>query len=87
MAQLAGMTVTPHASTGFCFVYILHFSSYTPNIGKYQENKKGFEISNELLGGQMTLADGCLNIPDSIGIGICEDHAILKKALKLFVLK
>jgi L-alanine-DL-glutamate epimerase-like enolase superfamily enzyme len=87
MAQLAGMTVTPHVSTGFCFVYILHFSSYTPNIGKYQENKKGFEISNELLGGQMTLADGRLNIPDSIGIGICEDHAILKKSLKLFVLK
>lgn len=87
MAELAGMTVTPHVSTGFCFVYILHFSSYTPNIGKYQENKKGFEISNELLGGQLTLTDGCLNIPDSIGIGICEGHAILKKALKLFVLK
>lgn len=87
MAQLAGMTVTPHVSTGFCFVYILHFSSYTPNVGKYQENKKGFEISNELLGGQLTLADGRLNIPDSIGIGICEGHAILKKALKIFVVK
>ncbi|WP_313155067.1 mandelate racemase/muconate lactonizing enzyme family protein [Lacrimispora sp.] len=87
MARLAGMTVTPHVSTGFCFVYILHFSSYTPNIGKYQENKKGFEISNELLDGQLTLADGRLNIPDSVGIGIRENHDILAKALKIFVLK
>lgn len=87
MAELAGMTVTPHVSTGFCFVYILHLSSYTPNIGKYQENKKGFEITNELLDGQLTLKDGTLNIPDSVGIGIRENHMILKKALQLFCVK
>ncbi|MBT9780020.1 mandelate racemase/muconate lactonizing enzyme family protein [Clostridium sp. MCC353] len=87
MAQLAGMTVTPHVSTGFCFVYILHLSSYTPNIGKYQENKKGFEITNELLDGQLTLADGRINIPDSVGIGIRENHEIIKKALQLFIVK
>ena len=87
MAQLAGMTITPHVSTGFCFVYILHLSSYTPNIGKYQENKKGFEITNELLDGQLTLADGRINIPDSIGIGIRENHEIIKKALRLFKIK
>ena len=87
MAQLAGMTVTPHVSTGFCFVYILHLSSYTPNIGKYQENKKGFEITNELLDGQLTLADGRINIPESVGIGIRENHEIIKKALQLFIVK
>jgi len=87
MAELAGMTVTPHVSTGFCFVYILHLSSYTPNIGKYQENKKGFEITNELLDGQLTLADGQLNIPDSIGVGIREGHEMLKKALVLVAVK
>lgn len=85
MAQLAGMTVTPHVSTGFCFVYILHFSSYTPNIGKYQENKKGFELANELLDGQLTLTDGTLNIPESIGIGIRENHSMISKALRLFI--
>lgn len=87
MAGLAGMTVTPHVSTGFCFVYILHLSSYTPNIGKYQENKKGFEITNELLDGQLKLAGGRLNIPDSVGVGIRENHDILKKALNLFAVK
>lgn len=84
MANLAGMTVTPHVSTGFCFVYILHLSSYTPNIGKYQENKKGFEITNELLDGELTLADGRINIPKSVGIGIREDHEILRNALQIF---
>lgn len=87
MAELAGMTVTPHVSTGFCFVYILHLSSYTPNIGKYQENKKGFEITNELLDGQLTLADGRINIPDSVGLGIRENHEMLKTAMQLFLIK
>ena len=84
MAEAAGLTVTPHVSTGFCFVYILHLSSYTPNIGKYQENKKGFEITNELMDGQLTLKDGSLNIPDSPGLGIRENHEIIRNALTLF---
>ena len=87
MAELAGMTVTPHVSTGFCFVYILHLASYTPNIGSYQENKKGFEITNELLDGQLTLAEGRLNIPDSAGAGIRPDHRILKQALTILSIK
>lgn len=87
MAQLADMTVTPHVSSGFCFVYILIFSDYTPNIGKYQENKKGFEIANELLDGALTLKDGRLNIPELHGLGIREDHKILRNALTLFTIK
>jgi L-alanine-DL-glutamate epimerase-like enolase superfamily enzyme len=84
MAELAGMTITPHVSTGFCFVYILHLSSYAPNIGKYQENKTGFEITNELLEGELTLGNGKINIPTSAGLGIRDNHPILKKALVLF---
>lgn len=87
MAELAGMTVTPHVSTGFCFVYILHLASYTPNIGRYQEHKKGFEITNELLDGQLTLAEGRMNIPESAGAGIRSDHQILKKAMTLLSIK
>ena len=87
MAQAAGMTVTPHVSTGFCFVYILHLASYTPNIGRYQENKKGFEISNDLLDGRLVLAEGRINIPDSVGIGIRPEHEMLRKALTLLTIK
>jgi L-alanine-DL-glutamate epimerase and related enzymes of enolase superfamily len=85
MAELAGMTVTPHVSVGFCFVYILHFSSYTPNIGMYQEHKKGFEITNEILDGKLKInaADGTINIPRTVGVGICEDNRIIKLSEQL----
>jgi len=82
MAELAGMTVTPHVSVGFCFVYILHFSSYTPNIGKYQEHKKGFEITNEILDGKLSINknEGTINIPNTIGVGIEENNKIIRLA-------
>ena len=87
MAKAANMTVTPHVSTGFCFVYILHFASYTENIGKYQENKKGFEITNELMDGKLTLAEGRINIPETIGVGVDENHSMIKESLLLFAVK
>lgn len=81
MAEAANMTVTPHVSTGFCFLYILHLSSYTPNIGKYQEMKEGLEMANDFLDGQITLKDGVMNIPDSVGIGIRDDHPLVREAM------
>ena len=83
MAQAANMTVTPHVSTGFCFVYILHLSSYTPNIGRYQEMKEGLDMTNDFLEGQIVLKNGVMNIPDSVGVGIKEDHPLIKEAVVL----
>lgn len=83
MAEAANMTVTPHVSTGFCFVYILHLSSYTANIGKYQEMKEGLEMTNDFLEGQIVLKDGEMNIPDSAGVGIRENHPLVKNAIVL----
>ncbi len=84
MADLAGMTITPHVSGGFCFVYILHLTSYTPNIGNYQESKKSIELTNRFLDGQIELKDGVLNIPDTIGLGIREDNEIIQEAYQIF---
>ena len=83
MAEKAGMTVTPHVSTGFCFVYILHLTSYTPNIGRYQEMKQGLEMTNDFLEGQIHLEDGAMNIPESDGVGIRADHPLVKDAIVL----
>ena len=83
MAEAANMTVTPHVSTGFCFVYILHLSSYTPNIGRYQEMKEGLDMTNDFLEGQIVLKNGVMNIPDSVGVGIKEDHPLIKEAVVL----
>lgn len=83
MAELAGMSVTPHVSDGFGFIYILHFSSYTPNIGNYQEMKTGLKETNEFLDGHIVLKDGKLNIPTLPGFGIREDHPLVRKAVLL----
>jgi L-alanine-DL-glutamate epimerase-like enolase superfamily enzyme len=40
MAAAAGMPTTVHISGGFGFVYMLHFASCTPDIGRYQEYKE-----------------------------------------------
>ena len=41
MAELAKLPTTVHISGGFGFVYMLHFASVVPDIGKYQEYKLG----------------------------------------------
>ncbi|WP_051650853.1 mandelate racemase/muconate lactonizing enzyme family protein [Lachnoclostridium phytofermentans] len=87
MAELAGKTITPHVSTGFCFVYILLLSSYTPNIGKYQESKDGLELAKELMDGAIELKDGQLNIPEVIGLGIDYKHDRIKKAITIFEIR
>ncbi len=83
MAALAGITVTPHVSGGFGFVYVLHFAAMTPNIGRYQENKFGLERANELLGGAIKLTCGEMNIPDLPGFGIIGDLPVFRRALCL----
>lgn len=84
MADLAGKTITPHVSTGFCFVYILILSSYTSNIGKYQESKGGLDLAKDLMDNAIDLEDGQYNIPDCIGIGIDCNHDRLKQSITIF---
>lgn len=83
MADLAGMTITPHVSSGFCFVYILHLASFTPNMGKYQEDKEGLCMANDFLEDQIILTDGKMSIPTSVGIGIREDIKLIQDAIIL----
>jgi L-alanine-DL-glutamate epimerase-like enolase superfamily enzyme len=83
MAELAGKTITPHVSSGFCFVYVLHLASFTPNLGSYQEHKRGIPESNELLGGILTLKDGAINIPDTPGLGIDHTLPVFKHAIRI----
>ena len=79
MAAAANMTVTPHVSDGFGFVYILHASSYMENIGKYQECKEGFELANELLDGILEMKEGRITIPDAAGVGIRGDNPVMRR--------
>ena len=80
MAERAGITVTPHVSDGFGFVYIMHLSSFASNIGRYQESKEGFELANDLMGGCLALKDGRIHIPEVTGAGIDCNHPLIQKA-------
>ncbi len=84
MAELAGMTITPHVSSGFGFVYLLYFAAYTPNIGKYLENKEGLELANAFLIEPVIRKDGRLSIPDLNGVGIDASGGLIRDAMVLF---
>ncbi|MFQ6034654.1 MAG: mandelate racemase/muconate lactonizing enzyme family protein [Sedimentisphaerales bacterium] len=80
MAALAGMPTTVHISGGFGFVYMLHFASYTPDIGPYQEYKKGIEKYGKWFDPPLQVNNGCITVPKGPGVGITDIGDLLKGA-------
>jgi L-alanine-DL-glutamate epimerase-like enolase superfamily enzyme len=80
MATLAGMPTTVHISGGFGFVYMLHFASFTPDIGKYQEYKKGTERYSNWFDPTLEIRDGSISVPKGPGVGIKDIKELLKGA-------
>jgi len=70
MAALAEMPTTVHISGGFGFVYMLHFASCTPDIGAYQEYKRGIETYRDWFDPPLKIVDGELTVPSGPGVGI-----------------
>ena len=81
MAALAGMPTTVHISGGFGFVYMLHFASYTPDIGLYQEYKRGIERMAQWFDPHLSIKDGALSVPSGPGVGIVDPEDLLKDAV------
>ena len=80
MAALAGMPTSVHISGGFGFVYMLHFASFTPDIGKYQEYKKGTERYSNWFDPPLEISDGSITVPKGSGVGIKDIGELLKGA-------
>jgi L-alanine-DL-glutamate epimerase-like enolase superfamily enzyme len=80
MAALAGMPTTVHISGGFGFVYMLHFASYTRDIGMYQEYKRNIEKYRNWFYPPLRIKDGALSIPSGSGVGITSISDVLKGA-------
>ncbi len=70
MAAVAKMPTTVHISGGFGFVYMLHFSSCVPDVGKYQEYKLGHEKYGSWFETPITVKNGKMTIPQGPGVGI-----------------
>ncbi|MCG8440295.1 MAG: mandelate racemase/muconate lactonizing enzyme family protein, partial [Caulobacterales bacterium] len=77
MAEAAGLEVVPHMSGfGLGFMYVLHFTSVTPNTLAYQEYKGDkdripYEVTGR--GGVLEPTGGVIPIPSGPGLGITFD--------------
>jgi L-alanine-DL-glutamate epimerase-like enolase superfamily enzyme len=80
MAALAQMSTTVHISGGFGFVYMLHFASCVPDVGKYQEYKLGQDHFGAWLDPAITVKDGRMSIPTGPGVGVKDLPALIKGA-------
>ena len=80
MAQLAGMPTTVHISGGFGFVYMLHFASCVPDIGKYQEYKLGIEKYGAWFDPPIAVRNGKMTVPRGPGVGIADVVRLLAGA-------
>ena len=80
MADLAGMATTVHISGGFGFVYMLHFASYTRDIGQYQEYKRNIERYRDWFDPPLTITNASLLVPSGLGVGIRNIADVLEGA-------
>jgi L-alanine-DL-glutamate epimerase-like enolase superfamily enzyme len=81
MAALRGLPTTAHLSGGFGFVYMLHFASFTPKIGPWQEYKLGAEKYGKWFDPPLKVHDGEFNVPKGPGVGIADPKELLKGAI------
>src|SRR4051794_9249552 len=80
MAEAAKLPTTVHISGGFGFVYMLHFASVVPDIGKYQEYKLGMEKYGGWFDPPITVKNGLMTVPSGPGVGIKDAAGLLKDA-------
>lgn len=80
MAALAGMPTTVHISGGFGFIYMLLFAAITPDIGRYQEYKRGIEKYRDWFTPALEIRDGKMSIPQGPGCGVADIQAIIADA-------
>ncbi|MDA0745126.1 MAG: mandelate racemase/muconate lactonizing enzyme family protein [bacterium] len=80
MAAVAGMPTTVHISGGFGFIYMLIFASFTPDIGQYQEYKRGIEKYSDWFRPALEIRDGTMTVPQGPGTGITDIQEIIKGA-------
>lgn len=80
MAAVAGMPTTVHISGGFGFIYMLHFASFTPYIGQYQEYKRNIERYSDWFDPPLQIRNKALIVPEEPGVGIKNVTDVLQDA-------
>jgi L-alanine-DL-glutamate epimerase-like enolase superfamily enzyme len=81
MAAAAGMTVVPHMSGGSLgYVDLVHFASFTPNIGPFMEFKGNATIPVECESSSLKSEGGVVRCPAGVGFGVKVDPEFVKGA-------
>jgi L-alanine-DL-glutamate epimerase-like enolase superfamily enzyme len=83
MAALRRMPTTVHISGGFGFVYMLHFASCVPDVGRYQEYKLGLGEYGTWIDPPITVNDGKMTVPIGPGVGIKDVETLLGGAVEV----
>jgi len=83
MAEAARMPTTVHISGGFGFVYMLHFASCVPDIGRFQEYKMGIERYARWFDPPISVREGKMSVPSGPGSGIADIKGLLRDAVEV----
>ncbi|UCH15577.1 MAG: mandelate racemase/muconate lactonizing enzyme family protein [Bacteroidales bacterium] len=82
MAEITGKPVTVHISSGNAgYAEMVNFSSFTPNIGLFQELKTGMEVTADMFEPPIQVKNGLLNVPAAPGLGMAHAEYALKNAV------
>jgi D-galactarolactone cycloisomerase len=82
MAAAAGMTVVPHMSGGgLGYLDVVHFASFTPNIGPFMEFKGNADLPVECATSSLRCEKGIVRCPTGPGFGVRLDAGFVKKAV------
>ncbi len=81
MAAAAGMTVVPHMSGGgLGYLDVVHFASFTPNIGPYMEFKGSTALPIACATSSLKCEQGKVRCPSGPGFGVIVDPDFVKQA-------
>lgn len=81
MAAAVNMQVVPHMSGGgLGYLDVVHFASFTPNIGPYQEFKGNTDLPVTCATSPLKVENGMVRCPTGVGYGVQIDPAFVRKA-------
>jgi L-alanine-DL-glutamate epimerase-like enolase superfamily enzyme len=80
MAAAAGMPVIPHMSGGgLGYLDVVHFASFTPNIGPFMEFKGNTDLPVHCPTSSLKVENGEVRCPDGPGFGVTVDPDFVKR--------
>jgi len=86
MAAAAGLLVVPHMSGGSLgYLEVVHFASFTPNIGPFMEFKGNADIAVECETSSLKAEKGSVRCPTGVGFGVKIEKGFLEGFKKVTI--